>query len=158
MVEYAFHDVYVAHLEAACRTAAAEPRQPVLTAGAGVYDDFDPAILLRGDWERTTQFEGAFAHTISFTDTPGAEIAFAFEGGELTYVCTRAPNRGKAAVTIDGRDLGTVDLYSAAVQWRSRARYPLLGPGRHVLAIRVLGESRAAAEGKFVDVDSLEVR
>ena len=34
----------------------------------------------------------------------------------------------------------------------------LLGIGALALVIRVLGESRAGAEGKFVDVDSLEVR
>ncbi len=158
VAQYANADVYVAHLETTCRGASAEPRQPVITVKRGDYDDFDPAILLRGDWERTAQFAETFAHTVTFTDTPGAEIALSFQGGELTYVFTRAPNRGKAQVTIDGRDLGTLDLYAAKVAWRSRARFGELGPGRHVLLIRVLGESRPEAEGKFVDVDGFEVR
>ena len=59
---------------------------------------------------------------------------------------------------IDGRDMGTLDLYSATVQWHSRARFGGLAPGRHLLVIRVLGESRARSAGKFVDVDALEVR
>ena len=158
VAQYANADVFVAHLETSCRSTAAEPRQPVLTVKPGNYDDFDPAILLRGDWERTTQFDETYAHTLSFTDTPGAEVVLAFEGQQVTYVFTRASNRGKAAITIDGRDLGILDLYSPTVQWRSKQLYRFLGPGRHVLVIRVLGESREGAEGRFVDVDGLEVR
>ena len=65
---------------------------------------------------------------------------------------------GAHHVTIDGRGLGTLDLYSAAVQWRSRAQFAGLGPGRHLLTLRVLGESRPGAQGKFVDLDAFEVR
>jgi hypothetical protein len=156
--QYAVGSVYVTHLETACLTPSAEPRQPVLTAKPGDYDDFEPVILLRGDWERSSQFPETFAHTISFTDTPGAEIALAFEGREVTYVFTRAPNRGRALVTIDGRPLSTLDLYSPTVQWRSRERFAGLATGRHLLVIRVLGEHRAEATGSFVDLDGLEVR
>ncbi len=130
----------------------------MLTVQHGTYDDFDPAILLRGDWERNDEFEQSLRHTVSFTDIAGAEVRFAFEGGELEYVFTKAPNRGIAAVTIDGVDKGRVDLYSAKVEWQSRANYPYLGPGRHLLVIRVTGESDPRASGKFVDVDGFVVK
>ena len=57
IAEYTFGEFYVARLEPVCRTAAALPAEPVLTAKPGTYDDFDPAILLRGDWERSEQFD-----------------------------------------------------------------------------------------------------
>ena len=76
----------------------------------------------------------------------------------MTYVFTRAGNRGIAAITIDGISQGTLDLYSAEPQWQSSARFPFLGPGRHLLVIRVTGESRAGATGKFVDLDALLVK
>jgi hypothetical protein len=63
-----------------------------------------------------------------------------------------------ADVSIDGVNKGRVDLYSAKVEWQSRARYQHLGPGRHMVVIRVAGESRAGASGKFVDVDGFVVR
>jgi len=132
--------------------------EPVLTVKSGTYDDLDPAILLRGDWERSDKYEQAFKHSVSYTDIPGAEIRFAFEGSELTYVFTRAVNRGIAAVTIDGINQGDIDLYSVEPQWRSSARFPFLGPGRHLLVIRVTGQSRAASTGKFVDLDALKVQ
>ena len=158
IAEYAFGEFYIARLEPVCRAAATLPVDPVLTAKPGTYDDFDPAILLRGDWERSDGFEQAFRHTVSYTDTPGAEIRFAFEGSELTYVFTKAANRGIAAITIDGAGRGSIDLYSAEPQWRSAVRFAGLGGGRHLLVIRVTGESRAGATGKFVDLDSLEVK
>ena len=156
--EYTFDDFFVARLEPVCRGAATLSLDPAVTAKPGVYDDLDPAILLRGDWERSDGFEQTFGHTVTFTDIPGAEIRFAFEGRELTYVFTRAGNRGIAAITIDGISQGTLDLYSAEPQWQSSARFPFLGPGRHLLVIRVTGESRAGATGKFVDVDALVVK
>jgi hypothetical protein len=158
IAEYAFDEFFVARLEPVCRAAATLPVEPLVTAGRGTYDDFDPAILLRGDWERSDKYEQAFRHSITFTNIPGAEIRFAFEGSELTYVFTRAVNRGIAAITIDGINQGDLDLYSVEPQWRSSARFTFLGPGRHLLVIRVTGRSRAASTGKFVDLDALQVQ
>jgi hypothetical protein len=155
--EYAFDDIFVARLEPACRAASTLPLNPLVTANPGIYDDLDPAILLRGDWERSDKFERAFKHSVTFSGTPGAEIRFLFAGGELTYVFTRAANRGIAAVTIDGIDQGDLDLYSPQPQWRSSVTFNLLGPGRHLRVIRVTGKSRPAATGKFVDLDALQV-
>ena len=157
IAEYAFGEFYVARLEPVCRAGATLPVEPVLTAKPGIYDDFDPSILLRGDWERADEFEQAFRHTVTFTDIPGAEIRFAFEGSELTYVFTRAANRGIAAVTIDGAAKGTIDLYSVDPEWQSSAVFTGLGAGRHLLVIRVTGESRAGSTGKYVDLDALKV-
>jgi hypothetical protein len=145
-------------VEPVCRAGAAIPPNPVLTAKPGTYDDFDPSILFLGDWERAGQFEHAFRHTITYTDIPSAEFRFAFEGTELTYVFTGAANRGIAAITIDGAAKGTIDLYAADTQWRNSVLFTGLGAGRHLLVIRVTGESRAASTGKFVDLDALKVK
>ncbi len=159
IAEYSFDVYFVARLEPVCRAAAAPlPLEPAITVKPGDYDDFDPSVMLRGDWERDGRFEQAHAHTITYTDLPGAEIRFAFRGGELTYVFTKAPNRGMAEITIDGARKGIADLYSPQVQWQSRLRFEYLGPGRHLLVIRVTGENHPGATGKFVDLDALEVR
>ncbi|MGD0772986.1 MAG: bifunctional glycosyltransferase family 2/GtrA family protein [Candidatus Solibacter sp.] len=158
IAEYTFNEFYVARVEPVCRMAAPLAMLPLVTARPGTYDDFDPTILLLGDWERNDGFEQAYHHTVTYTDTPGAEIRLAFEGRELTYVFTKASNRGMAAIAIDGISRGTIDLYSAVTQWQSSVRFADLGPGRHLLAIRVTGESRAGATGKFVDLDALTVK
>ena len=157
IAEYVFGEFYVARLEPVCRAGATHPVEPVMTVKPGTYDDFDPSILLRGDWERADEFEQAFRHTVTFTDIPGAEIRFAFEGSELTYVFTRAANRGIAAVTIDGAAKGRIDLYSVDPEWQSSVVFTGLGAGRHLLVIRVTGENRAGSTGKYVDLDAFRV-
>jgi putative flippase GtrA len=157
IAEYVFGEFFVARLEPVCSTAAPLPAEPILTAKPGTYDDLDPTILLRGDWERGEAFDSAFDRTVTYTDIPGAEIRFAFEGGELTYVFTKAANRGIATVTIDGAGKGTIDLYSVDPQWQSSVHYAGLGAGRHLVVIRVTGENRTGATGKFVDLDAFRV-
>jgi glycosyltransferase involved in cell wall biosynthesis len=155
--EYAFGEFFVTRVEPVCSAAAPLPVEPVLTAKPGTYDDLDPTILLRGDWERGDSFDPAFDRTVTYTDIPGAEIRFAFEGTELTYVFTKAANRGIAVISIDGVVRKTVDLYSLDPQWQSTVRFSGLGPGRHLVVIRVTGENRAEATGKFVDLDAFRV-
>jgi len=157
--EYESGDIYLARLEKNCgATADAAPAAgPMVTVTRGFYDDFDPAIRFRGDWEQDTSFAAADRHTISYSNVPGAEFSIAFEGTALTYVFTKAPNRGIAAITIDGADSGTVDLYSPNVQWQTRLRVCCAGPGRHVAAIRVTDRSNPQSSGRYVDLDSFEV-
>ena len=146
--EYEFRNFYVARLEAECKALApVAPLQPMLTAARGVYDDIDPFVLFRGDWDRSDGFDDAYQKTVAYTDTAGAEAAFAFEGDAMTYVYTKAPNRGIATITIDGVPKGRFDLYSTTIQWQSRLRFDGLGPGRHVFVMHVTGESRPGARG-----------
>ena len=145
---------YVAQLQPTCR--AGEERTAMLVR-PGVYDDFDPALLYRGDWNNDRNFAEPDFHTISYSDAPGAEVEIAFEGKALTYVYTKAANRGIASVTVDGVDQGTVDLYSAATQWQSRTRFCCFGPGRHVAVVRSTGRADPQSKGKFIDLDSFTV-
>jgi glycosyltransferase involved in cell wall biosynthesis len=160
--EYEAGGFYLARLQTDCgrqiEVAAARDRgRPEIVVPPGVYDDFDPAIRYRGDWTNSDKFEGPYLHTVSFTDIPGAEAAFAFEGEALTYTYTKAPNRGLAAITIDGASKGNVDLYSPTIEWQSWSRFCCLGPGKHLVVIRVVGQNSPGSTGRFVDLDSFRV-
>ena len=160
--EYEAGDFYLARLEPDCGkriegAAARDANRPEIVVPPGYYDDFDPAIRYRGDWTNSDKFDGPFQHTISFTDIPGAEAAFAFEGSSLVYMYTKAPNRGLAAITIDGVSKGAIDLYSPAVEWQSSSRFCCLGPGKHVVVIRVMGQNSPGSTGQFVDLDGFRV-
>jgi hypothetical protein len=156
--EYESGDFYVAHLEKNCladeTTSAVRPQ---LTVTRGYYDDFDPAIRFQGDWQQDTSFDGADRHTISYSDSAGAEVSIAFDGTVLIYVFTRAPNRGIADVVIDGADWGTVDLYAPGVEWQSRLKVCCNGPGKHMAVVRVTEGKNPRSSGRFVDLDSFEV-
>ena len=152
--EYEYGDVYVARLQAECSQSQ---EHPAITVGRGFYDDFDPALGFRGDWERDSHFDAPDLHTISYTDVPGAEVSIAFEGTKLTYVFTKAPNRGVADIRIDGVSRAPIDLYSAQIEWQTRQEFCCLAPGRHLAVIAVTGRKNANSSGVFVDVDSFIV-
>ena len=145
---------YLARLQPACRPR--EERTAVVVR-RGFYDDIDPALVYRGDWTHHTGFAEPDRHTVSYTDAPGSEVEIAFEGKALTYVYTKAANRGIASVTVDGVDHGTVDLYSAETQWQSRIRFCCFSAGHHEAVIRATGLADPRAKGRFIDLDSFTV-
>jgi len=152
--EFELGDQYLARLQPTCR-----PRQEraAVEVGPGFYDDFDPALLYRGDWTKDTSFDGPDRHTITYANAPGSEVQIDFEGKALTYVYTKAPNRGMASVTIDGVDQGDVDLYSAGIGWQSHTRFCCFAAGRHVAIIGVAGKADPHSTGTFIDLDSFTV-
>jgi hypothetical protein len=125
---------------------------PPALVSPGAYDDFDTALRFHGAWTRSKFFDGPFRHSISYTDSPGAEVAFAFEGSALTYVFTKSFNRGIALLEIDGV-AHEIDLYAGASEWQSRQEFCCLGPGRHVAVLRATGRKRAESQGAFIDLD-----
>jgi hypothetical protein len=125
---------------------------------AGVYDDSDPSIAFHGDWDHSKSFDGPYGHTISYSDNPGAQVSIAFQGTALTYVFTKAPNRGIAAVTIDGDAPRTLDLYSADVEWQARRTFCCFSAGKHRAVVQVTGQTNRKSTGQFVDLDLFVVR
>ncbi len=83
--------------------AAPEPAAPVTISGepavpSGAYDDADSRIRLQAPWVHDPQFQDAYLHTLTYSDIPEASISLAFSGSAITYVYTRASNRGIAEV------------------------------------------------------------
>jgi len=127
-------------------------------ASPGSYDDTDLVISYWGDWTGGRQFDKAANGTVTFSNRRGDWFRFVFEGSDVTWFYTKALNRGRAEVFLDGASRGVVDLYSRATVWQARAVYTGLGRGMHTLEVRVLGEKDPAATDSFVDVDLLLVR
>jgi hypothetical protein len=151
---YELGSEYLARLDPNCRPAK---ERPAVTVQPGSYDDFDRALIYRGEWTNDRNFAEPDAHTVSYTDVAGSEVEIDFEGKGLTYVYTRAANRGIASVTIDGADRATVDLYSANTEWQTRTRFCCFAPGRHVAIVRATGTADPRSKGKFIDLDSFTV-
>jgi hypothetical protein len=129
--------------------------EPAILPGA--YDDTDPRIALHAPWVRDTQFQEAYRHTLTYTNIPGASIAFAFTGNSVTYVYTRGRNRGIAEVWIDDRFKARLDLYAPDTEWERQTTYDALGPGTHVIRIQVTGQRFPQASDCFVDLDAVIV-
>jgi len=154
--EYQANYVYLARLEDGCRHADPAKRVPLL-AQPGVYDDFDPAIVFDGPWTQSKGWPLAQSQTVTYANLSGSEVRFAFQGGLLSYVYTKAFNRGMADVTIDGAHKATVDLYSAETKWQSRSMFKL-DRGRHLAVIAILPDKNPKSSNTFIDVDGFEVQ
>ena len=75
---------------------------------------------------------------------------FLFYGNKITYLFTKAFNRGKVSVEIDGHARGVIDLYSKDALWQSQTAFDHLGPGPHAIVIRNAGPSGTAISTSIV--------
>lgn len=123
----------------------------------GFYENTHAQWRALGTWQQLSGVAGASGGTLSWSNTPGAAMRFMFTGDRITYVYTKAPSRGIAAITIDGEDKGYLDMYAPDVQRQQRTTFDHLGPGVHVLHITVTGQQAPNASGHGVDVDRLDI-
>lgn len=135
---------------------AAKPRD-TSPVPAGKYEDVDPRIEYTGAWMHDPQFKQASGASITYSNQPGDSLRFFFSGRSLTYVYTKARNRGTAEVLIDGQVRSSIDLFSPDTQWQSQTVFGGLEPGPHILEVRVSGQKNPASVDYFVDVDRLIV-
>jgi hypothetical protein len=137
------------------------PAEPVVAPDPpvppGRYDDPDPRIRLNAAWTRDPQFPDAENHTLTYSNIPGASASLVFQGNAITYMYTRAPNRGIAEVFIDGQLQDRTDLYFPGVLWRSQTKYRNLRAGEHVMEIRVTGDRNPLSKDCFIDLDAFVV-
>jgi hypothetical protein len=96
------------------------------------------------------------SHRVS--STPAATASFMFSGTSVDWITYTGPGWGKAQVSIDGVDRGTVDLYAATAQAQTSKTYGGLTSGTHTITVRVLGTKNAAAKSTAVSVDAFVVR
>jgi 4-amino-4-deoxy-L-arabinose transferase-like glycosyltransferase len=144
---------YAGRLKDTCSIRSDQPGPPV---PPGEYDDFHTAIRYVGRWSHG-RFANASHGTVTYSNTPGAEVILPFTGAEVGYIYTKAPNRGIAEIVLDEITQGEVDLYSSSVEWKSTYQVRSSAAGAHTLKIRVTGRKNPAATDSYVDVDGFVV-
>lgn len=123
----------------------------------GRYDDQDQRVEYKGNWWPDHQFPQSSGQSITYSEKPGDTFRIAFTGSAITYVFTKALNRGIAEARIDGGPPIRINQYSPSTQWQEKQRLGGLSPGAHTLEVRVSGEKDPASGGLFVDLDAFEV-
>jgi len=122
----------------------------------GTFDDTSDDIRYVGRWNHGS-FPAAAGGTASDSNDPGSVAWLPFEGSEITYVYSKASNRGIAEVKLDGVTRGEIDLYSPKPVWQAQTAFRQLKPGKHTFEVTVSGRKAAAAADRYVDVDALIV-
>ena len=127
---------------------------PGPTLLAEVVQQNAPAVAYAGTWANESP-SGASGGSVRSASAAGAKATFTFTGQAVSWVAQMGPNRGKAAVFLDGTRVSTVDLYSARARTRRMVFAAALGSeGTHTLQIRVLGTRNPASTGTKVDIDA----
>jgi hypothetical protein len=132
----------------------------VPAVGIGSYDD--PTIIMPynyiGTWTHSTCCATAYNGTISWSNTAQDAVTFTFTGTGITYVFTKAYNRGIAYITIDGGDVTPIDLYAPLPNQWQQSQFYGLSAGVHTIHIAVSGTKNPASADYYVDVDRFIVQ
>jgi len=126
-------------------------------ASAARFDQTNAKFVYTKTWAVGSSSH-CYGSSQRYVNLSGASVRINFTGASLTYVATKAPNMGKAWVSIDGGTAVLVDLYSAATLyqqkvWSTRA----LAPGNHSVTITWSGQKRAGATGTYINIDAVDV-
>jgi hypothetical protein len=127
-------------------------------APPGEYDDLDPRIDYTGTWFHDYQFPQTSRGSVTYSNVPGNTIQFSFTGTSITYIYTRAFNRGIARVAIDGHGRAFINLYSREIQWQARSVFSGLDEGTHTIEIGVTQQKSQDSSGRYVDLDGFIVK
>jgi hypothetical protein len=114
--------------------------------------DADPAVTYNG-WVGVAEpaaSGGAYRVSATKNDTM---TWVSPSSTSVSLIAHTGPGAGKAAVTIDGKNKGTVDLYAAS-PGSTTTLYSGLVKKAHTLVIKVLGAKNAASTGTGVGVDA----
>jgi hypothetical protein len=152
--EFETPDYVVMRIARECEARFQDLAKQSKVFGPGKYNDDDPRVIYGGFWNPGRgEFPDSFGATVSYSDDKGAHIQISLEGSAFTYGFTRAQNRGKARIYIDGKPAGDFDQYGPNTEWQQTKRYLLSSAGPHSVRIEVLQQKSPAATGAFVDFD-----
>lgn len=117
----------------------------------------DTRLTWYGGWKRldTNSYSNG---TMFRSDVGNSSVIAEFTGTGISWLATKGPTYGRAAVYVDGKHVKTVDLYSPSAKYRQRVfSTTSLSPGNHKLEIKVLRSKRSASRGYKVSVDALDI-
>ena len=81
-----------------------------------------------------------------------------FNGVYAQWLTKKSPVYGQAKITLDGKDMGIVDLYSSSTLWVQKVwDTGLLANGAHTVKIEWTGVKNASATGTNIGLDAFDV-
>ena len=121
------------------------------------YEQNDTNLAYTGTWTAGSA-TAASGGSHRYTDAAGS-CTVSFNGTYLAWLAKTSPKYGKAKLTLDGVDQGTVDLYNANVNgvygkvWETTT----LSSGTHTLKIEWTGTGNVSATDHNISVDAFDI-
>jgi GH25 family lysozyme M1 (1,4-beta-N-acetylmuramidase) len=108
------------------------------------------AVRYTAGW-KTALATYASGGSLKYASANGSSASYTFSGSAISWVTYRGPNRGKAAVYVDGAYKGTIDLYATKYLARQVVyAYNWTANGTHTIKVVCLG----TAGRPRVDIDA----
>ena len=130
------------------------------TFKVSAFQESSSAIVDTGTWN-SAALRGAYGGSVQHASISGRKATFSVAVGtkNVSWISTKANNRGKARVCVDpgtaSETCTTVDLFSTGTQSRSVVSSKAVDPATsHKVEVRVLGQKNASSTGTRVDVDA----
>ncbi|WP_150306994.1 right-handed parallel beta-helix repeat-containing protein [Planctomonas psychrotolerans] len=122
----------------------------------GIHEDGDPALTMTGAWSTVTSGYDSGGTYGRLGGTGSAQLKFM--GTSIQWLSRTNDYAGIAAVYLDGAKVATVDLYSAAMTYRTVVfdSGPLT-PGVHTFRVEHTGTRNSASTGGSIFLDSMIV-
>ena len=121
------------------------------------HEQSSSRLAYSGTWT-TVSSASASGGSFAFADSSGSSVTIRFVGTHLSWIAKRSPAYGKAKVTLDGKSLGTIDLYNASTEWQQKVwGTGTLKSGAHTVTIAWTGLKNAEAKSADINIDAIEV-
>lgn len=164
-VLYGTHTVEVRHVSGPMIDFDAFAVDQDIVPNGYEYDNTNTLLRTLGTWTADNAATGAFNTTQVFSNQTGAVARLGFRGTSVTLKYTGAYNRGKAAVTIDGITVATINQYEPGVNRQRTLTFTVPSSAQaassvHNLHITVLGQTTCSGQatcGTYIDIDSITV-
>jgi UMF1 family MFS transporter len=135
--------------------------------GEGDYLPGHPALQFTGQWQTKTIAAAELGTDMdvvyAFSETPGEELEFPFNGQKLEITYSTGPDHGLWAVEIDGAaylDDGvpfTIDAYNSTVRYDLVAEIVADEPGEHTISLINIDQANPASSGKQIGLSKISV-
>jgi beta-galactosidase GanA len=156
--------VYVRQADATSTATVSTHLALNLSQSAGyTYDDTASALAYTGTWTHagasSGYTNGDYDSTESWSQTAGDSMSVTFSGTAVQWIGPKNNNGGIADVSLDGKQVATVDTYAAAGKEFQQVLYGTTGlaAGSHTLTISVSGNQNPSSTAATVVVDAINV-
>ena len=131
---------------------------PTVTLKAGTYQEDNAAFAYNGVWKNvySSNYDNG---ALKQSETANSYVEFKFDGTSFEWYGTKAVNRGIAKVYVDGKEVKSVDCYSATAAHKQLLyKSETLIPGTHTVKILVTGTKNSAANNCQIDLDKIIIK
>lgn len=127
-------------------------------AGENYYVYLDPSYTWTQVPRDALRRTGPWRDAGLLTSTePGAALELDFEATGVRWVGQKFDDAGRARLSIDGREVATIDQYDPRRGRPFRHSVTGLAPGRHSLRIEVLLDRNPKSSNRYINVARIEV-